>query len=329
MSGVRGGPRASPRGGRLLPLALALHTALVAVALRPRAAAAQDQHRAILREKFEERLREAVRDFDGVAGVQVVDLTTGERIGVGDDLVFPQGSAIKIPILLELFRRAEEEPGLLGRRVRLERTDVVGGSGILQHFGSRGSELTLEDLAVLMITLSDNTATNLLIDVVEMGPVNALMASLDAPATLLQRRMIDPEASARGEENLSTPADAARLMERIARCEVPMSEAACFRIQEILELPKSGPLRAPIPSSVPVAFKPGGIEGVATAWALVSLPDRPYVLTVMTNYGRDGDETVRRVSEAAWEYFYRLARSTDHGARVPLDVIRRRRSGGI
>jgi hypothetical protein len=79
---------------------------------------------------------------------------------------------------------------------------------------------------------------------------------------------------------------------------------------------------------VPVAWKPGGIEGVATAWGLVSLPDRPYVLVVMTNYGTDGSSAVRAASRAAWDYFFRLARSTDYGARVPLEVLRRNRGGG-
>jgi len=317
----------NPRARRA-PLVLAVLLPLAAAVLLPSPVRAQDQHRAILKEKLEARLRAITSEFDGVAGVQVVDLTTGERIGVNDDLIFPQGSAIKVALLLELFRRAEQEPGLLLRHAPVRAADQVGGSGVVQHFTDGGSELSLEDLAVLMITLSDNTATNMLIDALGMDAVNALMTSIDAPYTRLQRRMIQPEASARGEENLSTPADAARVMERLARCDLPMSETSCFRVQEILEIPKGGPLRAPIPSSVPVAFKPGGIEGVATAWALVSLPDRPYVLTVMTNYGVDGDATVRRVSEAAWEYFYRLARSTDHGARVPLDVVRRRRGGG-
>lgn len=299
-----------------------------AVLLASGAAEAQEEHRALLRDKFQTRLEAVVDGFDGVAGVRAVDLTSGERFGVNADLVFPQGSAIKVPVLLELFRRAEEEQGLLDRRVEIGADHQVGGSGVLKRLTDGGTAASLEDLAVLMIVYSDNTATNILIEETGMERINALTASLGAPGTVVQRKMIRPEASARGDENLSTPAEAAALMERIARCELPMSEEGCFRVQEILEIPKSGALPDPVPSGVPVAWKPGGIEGVATAWGIVSLPDRPYVLTVMTNYGGDGNAAIRAASEAAWDYFSRLARATEYGARVPLAIIRRHRAGG-
>jgi beta-lactamase class A len=134
--------------------------------------------------------------------------------------------------------------------------------------------------------------------------------------------MIQPEASARGQENLSTPREAARIMERIASCDLPMSPAACRRVREILELPKGGPTRAPVPAAVPIAFKPGGITGVATTWALVGLAGRPYVLTVMTNYGGDGGAVVEAVSRAAYQYFTRLAGATPYGTRVPPNLLR-------
>jgi beta-lactamase class A len=278
---------------------------------------AQEAHREILAEKFQSELEEIAQAFQGVAGIQVIDLEAGARFGVHENMVFPQGSAIKIPILLELFRRGETDPGLLARRV--EMTDAVrtGGSGVLHHLTDGGSALSMEDYAIYMIVYSDNTATNVLIDELGMDAINTLSASLGAPGTLLQRKMIRPEASARGDENLSTPAEAAEIMERIARCDLPMSRAGCDRVREILEIPKGGPVRRPVPDEVPIAFKPGGIEGVTTVWALVGLGDRPYVLTVMTNYGGNGGEVVERASEAAYQYFFRLAWSTPYGTRVP------------
>jgi len=192
---------------------------------------------------------------------------------------------------------------------------------VLKDLTAGGVELTLEDLAILMIRESDNTATNILIDEVGMDAVNRLMEELGAPGTRLQRKMIRPEASARGDENLSTPSEAAGLMARIEGCELPFSEGGCERVREILEIPKGGPVALPIPGDVPVAFKPGGIEGVATVWALVGLPDRPYVLTVMSTYGGPGGALIEAASEAAWEYFRRLSRATDYGVRVPLELI--------
>lgn len=292
---------------------------------------AQDAHLAIVRDKLQAELVSIVDGYEGVAGVHVVDLTNGDRFAVRDDLVFPQASAIKVPILLELFRRAEADPAILRRRVELTDEVRTGGSGVLQVLTDGGSALSLEDYAVYMILHSDNTATNVLIDELGMDAVNALSASLGAPSTLLQRKMIRPEESARGNENLSTPRDAARIMERIATCDLPMGPASCARVREILELYKGGPVRTPVPSDVPVAFKPGGITGVATVWALVDLADRPYVLVVMSSYGGNGGAVIEAVSAAAYDYFSRLSGITEYGTRVPLDVKRRvsgRRPGG-
>jgi beta-lactamase class A len=135
--------------------------------------------------------------------------------------------------------------------------------------------------------------------------------------------MIRPEESARGNENLSTPRDAALIMERIASCDLPMSAASCARVREILELYKGGPIRAPVPQSVPIAFKPGGITGVSTVWGLVDVPDRPYVVSVMSNYGGDGGAVIEAVSALTYDYFSRLSGITEYGTRVPLDVKRR------
>ncbi|CAN5683806.1 hypothetical protein BH23GEM11_BH23GEM11_01570 [soil metagenome] len=292
------------------------------------AGSVQAEHRQIMMDQFQGTLESLVTEYEGVAGVHVVDLTDGTRFAVRDDFVFPQASAIKVPILIELFRRAETEPDLLSRRVEMTDDIRTGGSGVLQYLTHGGSALSLEDHAVYMILYSDNTATNVLIDALGMEAVNALSASLGAPETLLQRKMIRPEESARGNENLSTPRDAARIMERVADCDLPMSDASCRRLQEILAIPKSGPFVDPISSGVPVAWKPGGITGVATAWGAVNLPDRPYVLVVMSSFGGDGGALIREVSDAAWRYFSRLAGVTDYGTRVPLEVKERVGAGG-
>ena len=281
---------------------------------------AQEMHLEIIGEKFGTDLEVIVADYEGVAGLHIVDLTSGDRWAIRDDFLFPQASAIKIPILLELFRRAESDPEILEKRVAMTDQVRTGGSGVLKTLTDGGSELSLEDYAIYMIEHSDNTATNVLIDALGMDAINDLSSSLGARETKLQRKMIRPEQSARGNENLSTPRDAARIMERIASCDLPMSEARCDRVREILEIDKDGPMRTPVPEEIPIAFKPGGITGVSTVWGLVDLPDRPYVIVVMSNYGGNGGAVVEQVSRLAYDYFSRLSGITEYGTRVPLEV---------
>jgi beta-lactamase class A len=283
----------------------------------------QEAHLDIIRTKLTSDLEAVIQNYEGVAGLHVIDLASGDRWAIRDDLVFPQASAIKVPILLELFRRGDSDPALLRRRVEMTDDVRTAGSGVLQVLTDGGSALSLEDYAIYMILHSDNTATNVLIDELGMDAINRLSASLGATQTLLQRKMIRPEQSAMGNENLSTPRDAAMIMEKIATCELPMSAASCQRVREILELYKDGPIRTPVPRETPVAFKPGGITGVSTVWGIIDVPDRPYVLVVMSNYGGNGGAVIERISALTYDYFSRLSGVTEYGTRVPLEIKRR------
>jgi beta-lactamase class A len=130
--------------------------------------------------------------------------------------------------------------------------------------------------------------------------------------------MMRPDESARGNENVATPRAAARLMTRLARCELPMSRRACGEVRRILEIPKSGTVSDALPADVPVAWKPGTLDGVSTAWALVRLRGRPYVLAVMVSYSdARADETVRAAVRLIHAYFARLASVTPLGVHVP------------
>jgi len=286
---------------------------------------AQPAQRAILAAKLRTELQRIADETKGAVGAQVIDLTTGDRIGVNDTLTFPQGSAIKIPLLIELYHQDDAGALKLSTRVPVRLADRTGGSGLLQNLGDATSELSLGDLAMFMITVSDNTATNMLIDRVGMEKVNATTRALGVPEVKLQRKMIRPRDSVAGNENIATPAAAATIMAKIAKCELPMSRERCGELRRLLEIPKGGPIEASVPEGVRVAWKPGDIEGVNTAWGLVDLPGRPYVVVGMVNYS-DADEgmkALRRIADAAYGYFHVLARSTPYGARVPLDVIPR------
>ena len=263
----------------------------------------------------------------GVVGVGVVDLTSGERWGVNETVVFAQGSAIKIPLLIELFRRADAGELKLAERATLTAADRTGGSSLLQYFSDGGSAFSLHDLAVPMIVLSDNTATNMLIDRVGMDKVNATMARLGLTHTKLQRKMIRPEASARGDENVSTPREAVEVMARLSRCDLPLTPASCAEVRRLLELPKGGEFRQPIPASVKVAWKPGGLEGVSTAWGLVALPGAPYAVSVMVNFGgAEVGETIGTLSAAVYRHFTLVAGATPYGTRVNPALVKKEKS---
>lgn len=228
----------------------------------------------MVKQRLVRQIESMVAEFDGVLGVAIRDLQTGDEILVNGEVTFPTGSSIKIPILIELHRQAAAGSLRLTDRLPIPKKDQVGGSGVLLHFSPESSQLSLGDLSVLMIALSDNTATNLLIDRLGMERINQTMKDLGLGTIRLQRKMIDLGAMARGAENLATPREAARLMEMLAQGKVVSSEVSAA-VLRTLRISKASAIPRLLPSSVVVANKPGAVEGVACDWALVEVPNRP------------------------------------------------------
>ena len=269
----------------------------------------------VLDQKFEKEVKAAVEALDGIAGVAVKDLKTGKVFKINGDEVFPQASSIKIAVLYEVFKRAEEGLLSLDEFSNLEEGRKAAGSGILYHLGFPRLSLSLRDLSVLMIVLSDNTATNLLIDRVGQESVNARLTNLGLKRTRLRRKMMDLKAAAEGRENVSTPSEMMELLDGIWRGK-SLKDPQRKEVLKILSIPKDSPLRDGVPGEVAVAEKPGELEGVRCDSGIVELPGRPYILCVMTTYLKNdasGNPAIAGISRIAYEHFRRLARSSEYG----------------
>ncbi|MGB6875624.1 MAG: serine hydrolase [Candidatus Acidiferrales bacterium] len=266
--------------------------------------------------KLSSDLNRVAASYDGVMGIFVKDLTSGETFAVNADTVFPQASSIKIPILIELMRQAQAGKLNLAERVEIHRAALVGGSGVLQFFSEGGSAVSLRDLAVLMVVLSDNSATNLIIDLVGMDNVNSMLAGLGLNQTVLARKMIDIAAEQADRENRSTPRQMATLVESLNAGKLLDAEHTKM-VLEILEYPKDSPLRAGVPPAITLAEKPGSLNGAQCDSGVVLLEGRPYVISVMTalNQG-SGDPAITNVSARVFSYFDRLAHANSYGVHV-------------
>ena len=175
--------------------------------------------------------------------------------------------------------------------------------------------MTLRDVATLMVTVSDNTATNMIIDRVGMENVNATMTRLGLSHTKLQRKMMDSEAWIADRENLWTPNEQAKLLEMLHRGDV-LSAASRKEILHILSIPKSSRIRPLLPPGTRVAHKTGTVSGVVVDVGIVYLEGRPFIVAAMANWLLDGEEAERAISEialAAYQYFDRLAHSNSYG----------------
>ena len=212
--------------------------------------------------RMDDQLAPVVQSFRGRMGIAVVDLESGETpVAINADERFPTASAIKTAVMVEAWQQIADGRLSLDTLVRLREADKVGGAGILSRMHD-GLDVTVGDLLHLMVALSDNTATNMLIARVGTARVNDRLDALGLTNTRLFRPTfrdgradVLPELEREYGLGMSTPREMARLMAAIARGRV-VSRAACDSMLGILRGQQD---RAMIPRLLPA------VEGVQVA----------------------------------------------------------------
>jgi beta-lactamase class A len=214
----------------------------------------------------------------GVLGYSISNLDTGERLSLRGDETFPTASLIKVPILVTLFDQVEQKQVSLDDPLTVLKIDQVPGSGVLQFMHS-GMSLSVRDAAVLMSVLSDNTATNLLLDRVAIRRVWQKMESLGLPhtkvhsKTFLRITSVAMDSSVKYGLGVSTPNEMAHLFELLASGKA-VSPAADSSMLDILRNNADGELMQRTVEGVVAPHKTGSTDSVRAECALFRLQSR-------------------------------------------------------
>jgi beta-lactamase class A len=265
--------------------------------------------------KLEKSILDIDRGLDGVMGVAIVDLTDGHKYLLHANDVYPQASSIKICVLAELYRQAQQGKLKLSDLYTVNAADLVQDSDIMGGLTPGVTQITLRDLATMMVAVSDNSATNVLIDRVGMDNVNAFLKAQGLRDTRLRRKMMDLKGAAEGRENVSTPNEMLNLLQALYRDEI-LNKEMTADFFKVLSTHKDSWIPRNLPDDLRIADKPGALEGVRNDSGVIFVDKRPYVLCVMTTYlhrERDGEEAISNISLAAWRMFDRLARASEYG----------------
>jgi beta-lactamase class A len=224
---------------------------------------------------WERRLRQSVALFPGTVGLFAKNLDTGAAFGIGENERVRTASTIKVAIMVGVFAAVAEGRARWEEEIVLRESDKVGGSGVVREL-SGGVRLPLRDLVHLMIVVSDNTATNLVLDRISGDAVNREMAKLGLEQTRVLRKILGggkdvkptpsgwTEAGRRPENQrfgigVSTPREMVLLFEKIERGEAVSAEAS----REMIEILKRQQYRDGIGrrlGSLPVASKSGALD---------------------------------------------------------------------
>ena len=251
---------------------------------------------------LQSRLSLAASHAPGRVGIAVEDLATGMTSGVNESMSLPAASTIKIPVMVEVFKQMESGTIDLTTVVHLENRDRDWGWGDMADAPS-GTKRTVKQLLWLMITESDNTATNELIRLVGRAHINDTMAGLGLSHTRLGDYIRSQTETIRYALRTS-PHDMIRLLDAIARDRL-VDEWSSKEMLAILEgQTHNGLLPVPLPKDVRIAHKTGSLHDTLNDVGIVYQEGEPYVIAVMTTQLPDlgvGRAFIHKVSRIAYD----------------------------
>lgn len=269
--------------------------------------------------RLQSRLQELSDAFPGVIGVAVRDIKTGEEVSINGDRPFPMASVYKVPIMVEVFRQIEAKKFSLDDRIELGDEHRTLGSGVLTLL-SNGLNPTVKDLITLMIVLSDNEATDILLKKVGAENVTATMRSMGLNnvrvdrttfelirdylgfmdetsrgktykeiITMSRTRQITPEKQAEAErefarvmKDVSSPRDMALLLEKIYKGEAASKESCQMMMTILGRQMFNQRLPRYLPESSQMAHKTGTIGSTTNDAGVMFVRGNPIAIAVFT-----------------------------------------------
>jgi beta-lactamase class A len=243
--------------------------------------------------------------FRGTTGIVVKDLKTRQSIRINSDRLFPSASLVKIPIMAVVFEAEREGKLKLTDEIKLERKFKSRGGGKLWRTRS-GKMFTVRDLVERMIEESDNTATNMLVDILGFGYINQKFVEFGLKSTDLRRGIMDLKWRDAGIENYTTPDEMCFLLEKIYKKELVSKEASEQMLEFLKKQKVNDRLPRMLPDDVEVAHKTGTLRGTISDCGIIFTPEGDFVICVLTDDIKSNRMAKKFIGKVAdWTYqFY-------------------------
>jgi beta-lactamase class A len=258
--------------------------------------------------------------FRGVISYYIEDLQTGRTIAWNENQPLPAGSVIKLPIAVSVFEQELAGKIQLEAEVELKATDKAGGSGVLKRVRS-GTRLTVANLLELMLQRSDNTATNILTDLLGLEEINGTCRRQGLTATCMPRYIMDLSARDNRIENYTSATDMGRLLKSLYAGRILDPEAS----GQLLEILKGQHVRDRLPRYLPrgvvVAHKTGLMKDACHDVGILYGANHDYVVAVLTTeFGSyaQAKQAIGQIGRAVYLY--------DAGKPITLATAARRRN---
>jgi len=267
---------------------------------------------------LEERLAPLAKAHKGKVAIAVKHLDTGESYYLNADEPMPTASLIKVAVMIEVYQQADEGKFKLTDKVTLHDSDKVPGSGILTQYFSDGASFSVRDAVRLMMAVSDNTATNLLLDKTGIAPVNKRMEALGYPNTKVNAKVfrgsttsVDPERTKKYGLGSTTAREMAGIMETIQATDTFRPAIKQCLLTHLRSNSDKDKFPRFLPPGTVVAHKDGSVNDARTDAGLIYTPGGIVAVCVLTNDNADqswrqenaGNELCAKVAKEVYDHF--------------------------
>ena len=232
-----------------------------------------------------DKIKDRIGNFDGTIGISYIDLGTGECCNAGNSDVFPASGLVKLLILIEAFKRMEE--GIINRSDKYVLTKEDYPQTEEKSYGALdflhvGTELTLEDLYKLNVTVSDNMAFNILLKLFTKEAVNSTMETYGCHKTRIHRALLDDEETAKGIKNYVSVQEMANLFYRMEKGQIVSGRASREMLDILLHHQKTSILPYYFSESMEIAHQSGYDEREIMDMGIV-YAEHPFILCMASS----------------------------------------------
>lgn len=228
-----------------------------------------------------QRYLDTFQNNEGKISVYIKDLSTNYTIKINSEELMPSASVLKIPIMAAVYYLAERGKISLNEVLVYKKRHRCGGSGVIKNF-AYGKKFTVRQLVDLMITVSDNVATHMLIERIGIKNLQRIFLDLGLKRTTIERYIMDLKARDKGIENYTTAQDIGELLEKIYRKELVSAEASLEMLLILMKQKISDRIPKKLPQEVVVAHKTGLMKNVCHDAGIVYTKNGDFIICVFT-----------------------------------------------
>ena len=251
---------------------------------------------------YKNQIEKIISNVEAQVCVSFYDLDLKKSFSINGDKKVLSASLIKILIMATVMKNIKENTLSLENKISITENMKTNGDGILKELSAE-HKFSIKELITLMIILSDNQATNILIDIVGMENINILAQELELKQTVLERKMMDNVARENGKDNYCCADDIALLLKMIFEKNLVDEKSSDLMLEILLKQQQGERFQRYLPDDIKIAHKCGDLKNVENDAGIIWTRSKKYILVVLVSFVKNNLEAKQIIGEIS-RYIY-------------------------